>query len=100
MIISHYATSYVAFGILVPILLLPFLKTLYNERKFNLTNFDVVIIYLAFIILWFILYAKVQFLAGSEVITATVAATASGAKWWYPRFYKFKGRHSVKCFGE
>jgi uncharacterized membrane protein len=79
MIISHYATSYVAFGILVPILLLPFLKTLYNERKFNLTNFDVVIIYLAFIILWFILYAKVQFLAGSEVITATVAATASGA---------------------
>jgi len=78
MIISHYATSYVAFGILVPVLLLPFLKTLYKERKFNFKNFDVIIIYLAFIILWFVLYAKVQFLAGSEVIASTVAATASG----------------------
>jgi uncharacterized membrane protein len=78
MIISHYATSYVAFGILVPILLLPFLKTLYKERKLTFTNFDVILIYLAFIILWFVLYAKVQFLAGSEVIASTVAATASG----------------------
>jgi len=78
MIISHYATSYVAFGIFVPILLLPFLTTLYKERKFTFTNFDVILIYLGFIILWFVLYAKVQFLAGSEVIASTVAATASG----------------------
>ncbi len=78
MIISHYATSYVAFGILVPILLLPFLTTLYKERKFTFTNFDVILVYFAFIILWFVLYAKVQFLAGSEVIASTVAATASG----------------------
>jgi uncharacterized membrane protein len=79
MIISHYATSYVAFGILVPVLLLPFIKSLYIERKLNFTNFDVVIIYLAFIILWFVLYAKVQFLAGSVVVASTVAASASGA---------------------
>ncbi len=33
MIISHYTTSYVAFVILVPILLLPFLKNLYIETE-------------------------------------------------------------------
>ncbi len=47
------------------------------KRKFTTTNFDVLIIYLAFIILWFFLYAKVQFLAGTEVIQSTVAATVA-----------------------
>jgi uncharacterized membrane protein len=77
MIISHYTTSYVAFVLLIPILLLPFLKSLYIKRKFTTTNFDVIIIYILLTILWFILYAKVQFLAGSEVIQSTVAATAA-----------------------
>jgi len=77
MVITHYTTSYVALVLLIPILLLPFLKNLYIERKINFVNFDVLVIYFLIIILWFILYAKVQFLAGSEVIQSTVAATAS-----------------------
>jgi len=77
MVVTHYATSYVAFALLVPILLLPFLKNLYLERKITIINFEVLVIYFLIIILWFILYAKVQFLAGSEVIQSTVAATAS-----------------------
>jgi len=77
MVVSHYSTSYVAFALLVPILLLPFLKNLYLERKITIINFEVLFIYLFIIILWFILYAKVQFVAGSEVIQSTVAATAT-----------------------
>ena len=77
MVVSHYATSYVAFAILIPILLLPFFRNLYYERKITFVNFDVLIIYFAVIILWFVLYAKVQFLAGSDVIQSTVAATAT-----------------------
>ena len=77
MIMSHYTTSYVAFVILIPILLLPFLKSLYIERKFTITNFDVIILYILLTILWFVLYSKVQILAGTEVIQSTVAATAS-----------------------
>ncbi len=77
MVVSHYATSYVAFTLLVPILLLPFLKNLYLKRKLTAVNFEVLLIYFFVIILWFVLYAKVQFLAGSEVIQSTVAATAS-----------------------
>lgn len=77
MIISHYTTSYVALVILIPILLLPFIKNLYINHKFTTINFDVLIIYFGFIILWFILYAKVQFLAGSEVIQSTLAATVA-----------------------
>ncbi len=77
MVVTHYATSYVAFALLVPILLLPFLKNLYTEKKVTFINFEVLIIYFFIIILWFMLYAKVQFLAGSEVIQSTVAATAS-----------------------
>jgi uncharacterized membrane protein len=77
MVVTHYATSYVAFALLVPIILLPFIKNLINERRFTLVNFEVLLIYFMIIILWFILYAKVQFLAGTDVIQSTVAATAS-----------------------
>lgn len=77
MIISHYTTSYVAFVLLVPILLIPFLKSLILERKLTRTNFDVLIIYVLFTVLWFLLYAKVQFLAGTVVIQSTVAATVA-----------------------
>ena len=77
MVVTHYATSYVAFALLVPILLLPFLKNLYKEHKITIVNFEVLLIYFSIIILWFLLYAKVQFLAGTDVIQSTVAATAS-----------------------
>lgn len=77
MVVTHYATSYVAFALLVPILLLPFLKNLYNEHRITFVNFEVLLIYFLIIILWFILYAKVQFLAGTDVIQSTVAATAT-----------------------
>jgi uncharacterized membrane protein len=77
MVVTHYATSYVAFALLVPILLLPFLKNLYHERKLSIVNFEVLLIYFVIIVLWFVLYAKVQFLAGTDVIQSTVAATAS-----------------------
>ena len=68
MVVTHYATSYVAFALLVPILLLPFLKNLYTEKKVTFINFEVLIIYFFIIILLLMLYSKVQFLAGSEVI--------------------------------
>jgi uncharacterized membrane protein len=77
MVVSHYATSYVAFALLVPILLLPFLKNLYYEHRITIVNFEVLLIYFVVIILWFVLYAKVQFLAGTDVIQSTVAATAT-----------------------
>lgn len=77
MIVSHYTTSYVAFVVLVPILLLPLLKSLILERKFTKTNLDVLLIYFLFTVLWFALYAKVQFLAGTVVIQSTVAATVA-----------------------
>lgn len=77
MVVTHYTTSYVGLVLLVPILLLPFIKNLYLERKIKFINFEVLLIYFLIIFIWFILYAKVQFLAGSEVIQSTVAATAS-----------------------
>ncbi|MEG3224262.1 MAG: hypothetical protein BME94_01740 [Methanobacteriales archaeon Met13] len=76
-VLSHYATSYVAFGLLASIMVFPFLKSLVVERKINLINFDLLLLYLLFIILWFLLVAKVQFLAGSEVATTAVATVAS-----------------------
>ena len=77
MVVTHYTTSYVAFALLVPILLLPFLKNLYTEHRITFVNFEVLLIYFLIIIIWFLLYAKVQFLAGTDVIQSTVAATAS-----------------------
>lgn len=73
---SHYTTSYVTFIIIAIILLVPFLTSLTRKRKIVFTNFDLILISLAFIGLWYILFAKVQFSAGSQVIQTTVAATA------------------------
>jgi uncharacterized membrane protein len=77
MIVTHYTTSYVGFVLLIPIILLPFLKNLYKEHRITFVNFEVLIIYFLIVIIWFLLYAKVQFLAGSDVIQSTVAATAA-----------------------
>ncbi len=85
-IVSHYTTSYVALVILMPILFLPFLKSLIRERKLNFTNFDVIICYFIFLVLWFLFYAKVQLFAGSDVITTTAGvASNSGALLGGPR---------------
>jgi uncharacterized membrane protein len=76
-VVSHYATSYVSFMLLTPIMLFPFLKSLLVEGKIKLINFDLILFYSLFIIIWFLLVAKVQFVAGSEVATTLAATVAS-----------------------
>lgn len=79
LLVSHYATAYASFVLLFPILLVPFIKSLIKERKINLENFDIILISLGFIAIWYILYANVQFSAGSHAIQqAAVATTTSG----------------------
>jgi uncharacterized membrane protein len=78
-VVSHYTTSYVALTLLLPVLGLPFLKSLFLERKWNFKNFDIIILYLLFVLGWFLLYAKVQFNAGADVVSATAAATDTAA---------------------
>jgi uncharacterized membrane protein len=77
-LISHYSTAYVSFVLILPILLLPFFKGLLKDRKLVFTNMDVIFISLAFILIWYLLVAKVQFASGAQVIGKTVAATAAG----------------------
>ncbi|MBI5459805.1 DUF2206 domain-containing protein [Methanobacterium sp.] len=78
LIMSHYTTSYVALGLLVPILLLPFLKGLVKDRKLNFKNFDLILIYLLFLAVWFLIYAKVQFNAAGDVMAATAGIAGGG----------------------
>ncbi|MEN4017622.1 MAG: DUF2206 domain-containing protein [Methanobacterium sp.] len=78
LVVSHYTTAYVAFIIMATILLVPFLTSLIRKRKIVFTNFDLILISLAFIGLWYILFAKVQFASGTQVVQTTVAATAAG----------------------
>jgi uncharacterized membrane protein len=79
LVVSHYTTSYVAFIIMATILIVPFLRGLVKERKLVTTNFDLIIISLIFIVAWYLLFAKVQFTAGAQVIGTTAAATAAAA---------------------
>lgn len=76
-LISHYSTAYVAFVLIMPLLLYPFFRSLIVERKLNLTNFDIIIISLILIAIWYFLVAKVQFASGAQVLTKTVEVTAS-----------------------
>ena len=78
-LISHYSTAYVAFAILLPILALPSLKILIQKRHLTFTNWDVILISLAMLVVWYFLFAKVQFAIGAQVVGATVAAMGQNA---------------------
>jgi uncharacterized membrane protein len=75
-LISHYSTAYVAFVLILPILLFPFFKNLIKERRLVFTNFDIVLISLLLIAVWYFFVAKVQFASGVQVIGKTVEITA------------------------
>ncbi|HEY0196101.1 MAG TPA: DUF1616 domain-containing protein, partial [Methanobacterium sp.] len=75
-LISHYSTAYVAFLLILPILLYPFFKNLIKERKLVFTNFDILIISLILIAIWYFFVAKVQFASGAQVLGKTVQVAA------------------------
>lgn len=76
-IISHYSTAYVALTIVLPILLLPFLKSL-RQKKINLKNFDIILIIFAFMLVWYGVFAGIQLAAGSGSIDQISASATSG----------------------
>ena len=75
-VVSHYTTAYISFVLVLPILLMPFFKGLFIDRKLKFTNFDVIILLFLFILVWYVLFAKVQASAGSQVIQSTIAGTS------------------------
>ncbi len=77
LIVSHYTTAYVAFVLVVPILVLPFLKGLFKDRKLVFTNFDIILLSLIFIAIWYIMYAHIQVNAGTQVVQTTIAASTT-----------------------
>lgn len=98
-LVSHYSTAYVAFLLILPILLLPFLSNLLRKRKLVFTNFDIIFISLAFIIIWYLLVAKVQFVSGAAVVTKTVAATAAGGVGGSTSFTASRGAYVLGILG-
>jgi uncharacterized membrane protein len=77
-LISHYSTAYVAFILVLPILLWPFFDKLIRERRLVFTNFDIILISLVMILIWYILVAKVQFASGAQVVAQTVQTASTG----------------------
>jgi uncharacterized membrane protein len=77
-LISHYSTAYVAFILVLPILLWPFFDKLIRERRLVFTNFDIILISLAMILIWYVLVAKVQFASGAQVVAQTVQTASTG----------------------
>ena len=78
-IISHYATAYVSFLIIIPILLFPFIRSVIKDRKnLKFTNFDVIAILLIFMFLWYFLVAGSQYVAASNTVSLSSTAISSG----------------------
>lgn len=75
-VVSHYTTAYISFVLVLPILLTPFFKGIFSDRKLKFTNFEVIVILFLFILVWYILFAKVQASAGTQVLQSTIAATS------------------------
>ncbi len=79
-VLSHYTTAYIAFALTVPILLMPFLKSVFNKllkkgKKIDFTNFSIIIPFLAFVFIWYFIVAQVQLNAGTDLILRTVGVS-------------------------
>lgn len=75
-VLSHYATAYLAFALLVPMLLLPFLKSVFNKlsgkkNKIEFKNFEIIIPFFIFVLIWYLLVAQVQISGGMYVLDKT-----------------------------
>ncbi|MDI6723946.1 MAG: DUF2206 domain-containing protein [Methanobacterium sp.] len=75
-VLSHYATAYLAFALLVPMLLVPFLKSLIKKlsgkkNKIVFKNFEVILPFFAFVLIWYLLVAQVQISGGMYVLDKT-----------------------------
>jgi len=82
-LLSHYATIYVSFALILPILFIPFFKSLFIERKIIFKNFDVIIPLFVFTFLWYNFVAQVQLAVTSNVIALTaggLTGTTTGTK--------------------
>lgn len=70
-VVSHYATAYVTFLVVIPILLFPFLKSVVKDRKnIKFTNFDVLAVILIFMAIWYVFVAGSQYTAASDTLNA------------------------------
>jgi uncharacterized membrane protein len=77
-VVSHYTTAYISFVLVLPVLLMPFFKGLLIDKKLKFTNFDIIILLSLFILVWYVLFAKVQASAGAQVLQSTISASATG----------------------
>ncbi len=82
-VLSHYTTAYISFVLLVPILALPFLRSLYNRlfkgtKNIKFTNFWIIIPFLAFVSIWYLLVAQVQIEGGLYAIDQTSQSLQGG----------------------
>lgn len=78
-ILSHYSTAFVGLAMTVPILLIPFLKSLLYERKLKLTNFDVLIVLGAFSFIWYFVVAKKQSGLATRVVSKSTGSVTGGS---------------------
>ncbi|MGZ7067375.1 MAG: DUF2206 domain-containing protein [Methanobacterium sp.] len=82
-VVSHYSTAYMAFIFTMPILALPFLKSLLekirdSKKPIKFTNFDVIAGYLISLIAWYSLIAYIQVNKVSTV-TSTITMLSGGS---------------------
>ncbi len=64
-VVSHYSTAYMAFIFTMPILALPFLKSIFrkirnSKESIKFTNFDVIAVYLIALGIWYSIIAFIQ----------------------------------------
>lgn len=68
-VLSHYTSAFIGLALTVPILLIPFLKSLWYEKKVKLTNFDMLAVLGLLSYIWYFVVSQSQ--------KATVIRTAA-----------------------
>jgi uncharacterized membrane protein len=82
-VVSHYSTAYMAFIFTMPILALPFLKSIFerirgSKKPIKFTNFDVMAVYLISLVIWYSLIAFIQVNKVSSVVSTITSLSGGG----------------------
>lgn len=77
-ILSHYSTAFVGLGMTVPILLIPFLKSLLFEKKVKFANFDILVVLGVFSFIWYFIIARAQSNTATRVIAKSTGSVTGG----------------------
>ena len=76
-IVSHYSTAFIGLAMTVPIILIPFIKKVFNDKKIRPINFDILAFLGLFSYIWYFIVAKSQSRTATRAFRISTGSSAN-----------------------